>query len=98
MFSSVALRYDDACALRSDAAMVCWGANYSDPSSSATNIDPGPFKNVSVGCGVLTNGELRCKAFKTARPGKYTSVKNDCAIRTNGRVECFGSSMRPAQD
>jgi hypothetical protein len=97
-FSSVALSNHDACALRSDSAMVCWGANYDDPSDSATNIDPGPFKNVSVACGVMTNGELRCKSFKAARPGKYTSVTNDCAIRTNGRVECFGRLLRPAQD
>jgi len=98
-FSSVALKNNDACALRSDSAMVCWGGDYYDPDpNSAKNIDPGPFKNVSVGCGVTTNGELRCKSFTSARPGKYTSVTNDCAIRTNGRVECFGSLMRPPQD
>jgi len=98
-FSSVALKNNDACALRSDSAMVCWGGNYYDPDpNSAKNIDQGPFKNVSVGCGVATNGELRCKSFTSARPGKYASVTNDCAIRTNGRVECFGSLMRPPQD
>lgn len=85
------------CAIRSDAAVLCWG-------NGELEAPPGSFKSVGVGfgyaCAVATTGVLECwgeEEFGEASPpdGNFSIVSASydyaCAIAVGGTIVCWGN-------
>jgi alpha-tubulin suppressor-like RCC1 family protein len=90
-----------ACAIKSDASLVCWGN-----SSLAQTVPAGTFAQASLsggfGCAVRTDGTLACWGDNTdgeATPpsGTFSRVSTGnahaCAIRTDGSLACWGDNF-----
>jgi hypothetical protein len=95
-FRHVAVATGQACGVRDDGALLCWGA--------VSLTDAGPFREVTVGgdrlCALTAAGDARCwERTGAALPevtGPFTSLaagaKHVCAVRPGGGVSCWGDN------
>src|SRR3954452_23592620 len=107
-FTQVSAGEDEACAVRTSGALVCWdefgniflapAGTYEQVSlSSFTNVSPGPsFK----ACAVRSDQTLVCFGQPFADPtpaGTFlavdTSFQKACALRTDQTLVCWGDSL-----
>jgi cysteine-rich repeat protein len=63
-FTSVSAGGEQACAVRTDGEVVCWGHGYSVDPLSIFDVPPGPFVEVECGyhhtCGLRPDGTISC--------------------------------------
>ena len=95
------------CAVRTNATLACWCANFSGQATPP----PGTFTAVSGGanhsCGVRTNGSVACWGHDDSgedRPpaGTFRQVSAGynyaCGVRTDGSVACWGDNSSGQAD
>ena len=93
-FTAVSADRRDACGLRPDRTVTCWGLSEGDPPSGTFMAISG---NVSRGCGIRSDGTVDCwgQGFGTPPQGTFTAISSAgshaCGIRSNGTVACWGS-------
>ena len=89
------------CAITSDAALLCWGAN----GDGQTDVPAGGYTAVAAGgqhtCAIRTDETLDCwganfAGQSDAPAGTYTAVAagslHSCAIATDARIACWGDN------
>ena len=77
---SISIGYDNACGIRSDGIVVCWGNNYSNQVwSSGEQIGPTGLTAYGV------------KTSYGACTSVSVGLNHICAIKTNGQVVCWGN-------
>ena len=99
--TAISAGYHHTCALRTNGAIECWGAN----EYGQTDTPTGSYAAVSAGgwhtCGLRTNGAIECWGANDygqtdAPTGSYTAVSaggwHTCGLRTNGAIECWGAN------
>jgi hypothetical protein len=95
------------CAIRTDAALACWG----DPDDPTVSDAPaGTFRSLSGACAIRTSGELECFGatwWEDRRPPEGGSFKvvsasdwgdRGCALRTDGTLKCWGADGTDESD
>jgi hypothetical protein len=98
MFLDVGAGYVNACALRTDHTLSCWG-----PLSSWTATPTGTFKSLSMGfnhaCAIRSDDTVSCWGFNGGGglgtfPEKYLSVAAgydfSCGVKDSGDIACWG--------
>jgi alpha-tubulin suppressor-like RCC1 family protein len=94
----------DGCAIRADAAAICWGNSSWGQTSAPTGVSFQRLSGSKVGvvtCGVKTTGALQCWGYsgygQLAVPtGTFSRVavgtQHACAVRTDNVVVCWGNN------
>ena len=98
---------EHTCGLRTDSAVVCWGAN----GFGQTEAPDGQYASVTAGgehsCGLSTNNTIVCwgnnNYDQTEVPdGQYTAVAagsdHTCGLRTDRTIECWGNNRSGQAD
>ena len=99
--TAISAGYHHTCALRTNGAIECWGAN----EYGQTDTPTGSYAAVSAGgwhtCALRTNGAIECWGANDygqtdAPTGSYIAVSaggwHTCGLRTNGAIECWGAN------
>lgn len=98
-FSAITAGGRHHCALRTNGAVACWGAN----SHGQTDVPEGRFRAVSAGgkhtCGLRADDTAACwgddsDGQATVAGGLFTAVSaggnHSCGLRSDGTVTCWG--------
>ena len=106
-FTSIAIGRTHSCAVRTDQAIGCWGAN----DAGQLDIPDGRYTAAAVGeahsCAVRTDQAIACwgsnSSGQTDAPeGQYTEVAASrnfsCGLRTNQAIACWGSNSSGQTD
>ena len=100
-FDSLSAGASHSCGVRTDGALVCWGAN----TANGLNAPDGTFDAVSAGsshsCAVRTDATVACwganpYGMSDSPGGSFDAVSvgvaHSCGLRSDGTIACWGSN------